>query len=157
MPPAHEHLNFVTIPATLARNLCSDSRTVQAQARQLLSSRLAAAKATPELISNTCVLGILDAWREHLLAVDQKMLALEELAGGSPESPLPSAVRALQGELTRQVAARLGWCEETLTDWWLTHNFGEQPMRMGLKGAPLRVIASNLELAAFIAEDLLCH
>jgi len=99
------------------------------------------------------ILHILDQWRDAMLACDEQMDIVAGAFGDNPEGRLPSAVYGLQGAFTRSVADQLGWCDDALIDWWLTHRFGEVPMQAGFTGEPMRSLASNEDLAQLIAED----
>lgn len=99
-------------------------------------------------------LALLEKWQVCMVEAEQQLSALDGVLGTHPEAPLPSAMWHLMGELTRQVAARIGCCDEWLEAWWLDHQFGERPMQAGIVGEPLRNIATLQQLAELIVNDI---
>lgn len=96
----------------------------------------------------------LTTWQDHMRDCEAQMDALERLVGATPEAPLQHAIYTIMGAYTRELAARIQWDADTLVDWWLTHNFGERPMKIGHAGKPLETVATVEDLALFIADDL---
>jgi hypothetical protein len=105
-------------------------------------------------MTETNILVQLKRWQEAMAESEHRISELSALAGSTPDAPLPTAVYGLMGTYTHTVADMIGWDEATLTAWWLDHNFGERPMKIGFAGEALLSIDSIEALAAFIAEDL---
>ncbi len=98
-------------------------------------------------------LNLLNRWQERMQDAENNMGQLTAIVGSSPESPLQSAVYAVMGDYTRQVADRIGCSDEWLQSWWLDQNFGEHPLRAGIFGEPLREISTLEDLVALIVDD----
>lgn len=94
-----------------------------------------------------------ERWQTAMVELDAQMDSLTSLVGVAPESPLPAAIYKLQGAYTRAVSAMLGISDEWLEVWWLEHNYGDRPMKAGLKGEPLRNITTLAELLALVRDD----
>lgn len=99
------------------------------------------------------ILAILADWQVRMQALEASMDKLRDLTGCAPESPLGEAIYYVAGGYTNTVARQIGWSEDCLMDWWLTHDFGERPMRAGFSGEPMREISTIEQLAEFIAAD----
>ena len=93
-------------------------------------------------------------WQTAMLECENRMEQLSDLTGPVVESPLGDAVYRIMGEYTAAVSELIEWDAETLSAWWLEHNFGEHPMMIGFPGEELRTIDSIEARAEFIAEDL---
>ena len=80
--------------------------------------------------------------------------ALEQLSAlvHSHDGPLFDAVGRLKDELLRRVAESIGTEYDLLSDWWLAHQFGAVPMTVIVGDGPPRQLASNADLAEFLAE-----
>lgn len=102
----------------------------------------------------TAILATLSDWQRRMQALESAMDRMRELTGCAPESPLCEAIYSVAGAYTTAVAHLIGWDDDCLQDWWLSHNFGERPMSIGFPGEPLREIATVDQLAEFIVEDL---
>lgn len=100
------------------------------------------------------ITAILKAWHDAMLECDARVEDLSELTGHVVDSPLGDAVYQLMGEYTAAVSELIGWDAEVLSAWWLEHQFGERPMKIGFPGEALRTIAAIEVLAEFIVEDL---
>lgn len=87
-----------------------------------------------------------------MIDLDAQMDSLTSLVGVAPESPLPAAIYRLQGAYTRAVSDLLGISSEWLEVWWMEHDYGERPMKAGLKGDPLRNITTLAELLALVRD-----
>lgn len=105
-------------------------------------------------MSETKILHILTAWQAAMAECEARMDQLAAVAGPVVESPLGDAVYGLMGTYTQQIAEIIGWDENTLSAWWLEHDFGKRPLQIGFVGQEMRTVATVEELAAFIAEDL---
>lgn len=104
---------------------------------------------TPDEIRQT-----LRFWNDSMQECEQRMDQLADLAGQVVESPLGDAVYHVMGEYTKAVADMIGWDESVLSDWWVSHQFGERPMKIGFAGDEMRTIATIDALADFIIDDL---
>lgn len=93
-----------------------------------------------------------DTWQSVMIELDAQMDSLTSLVGVAPESPLPAAIYRLQGAYTRAVSDLLGISSEWLEVWWMEHDYGERPMKAGLKGDPLRNITTLAELLALVRD-----
>lgn len=93
-----------------------------------------------------------DRWRDALQACEEPLDTIIGLFAGCPDGPLPDAIYALQGAYTAEVAERLTCCSDMLTDWWLTHLFGADPMRASVGDGPLQKLGCNEDLARFITQ-----
>ena len=89
-----------------------------------------------------------------MLECDSRMDELSALAGQVAESPLGDAVYHVMGEYTKAVADLIEWDEGTLSAWWLSHQFGNNPMEIGFATEPMQHISTIDQLADFIIEDL---
>ena len=99
------------------------------------------------------ILAILDRWRDAIQACEEPLDTIIGLFAGCPDGPLPDAVFALQGAYTAEVAERLTCCPDMLTDWWVVHRFGAEPMRAGVDNEPdWRDLESNADMARLIAD-----
>jgi len=100
------------------------------------------------------MLALLTEWQERMQACDRALAELSAVVGSSPEGPLQSAVSALMGMLTAQVAQRCGFGGEWLEAWWIEHQFGARPMQAGLVGEPMRDLRTLDDLLALIVDDI---
>lgn len=96
----------------------------------------------------------LKRWHESMQECDLRMSELSELTGQVVESPLGDAVYHVMGEYTKAVADIIEWDEGVLSDWWLSHQFGENKMKIGFAMEPMQSISTIDQLADFIIEDL---
>ena len=93
-------------------------------------------------------------WQEVMQSVEAVVSGLIDIFGSDPESPLASSVYALQGLATRQAAELIGTTSDWLENWWLEDRFGENHIKVQLKGEPWRDVKTIDELAKAIADDL---
>lgn len=93
-------------------------------------------------------------WQDAMQALEEQLQALIHLLDCHPESPLITAIHALQGLATRQTAALAGTTDDWLEAWWLEADFGANPLKAGLVGEPLRTITMLEELVALVIDDL---
>jgi hypothetical protein len=98
------------------------------------------------------ILALLDKWEDALSEIGPHLNDFISLAGC--EGPLLESIYTLANAYTAQIAEAINWDAEALTDWWVTHDFGEKPMQAGLRGEPLQTLKSNDDLARFIVADL---
>lgn len=103
-------------------------------------------------MTNDEALRIAERWQDAMVECDAQMDSLCTLIGVSPESPLPAAIYKMQGAYTRAVSDLLGISSEWLEVWWMEHDYGERPMKAGLKGDPLRNITTLAELLALVRD-----
>lgn len=99
----------------------------------------------------TDITKLLEEWREVIQPLEDQVEALQKIfscVGG----PLVDQIHAIEIYATKTVAERIGCDADMLTDWWLTHNFGEKPMRVRVNDEPWRELTNNSEMAQFIAE-----
>lgn len=104
---------------------------------------------TPDAIRSA-----LKRWHEAMHECDTRMDQLADIAGQIVESPLGDAVYHVMGEYTKAVADLIDWDESALSDWWLSHQFGERPMNIGLPGEEMQTLSDIDQLADFIIADL---
>lgn len=104
------------------------------------------------------ILAHLDRWRDAVMAVDERIQALDMLAGISFESPLITALHQLQDATAAQLADLLGIEPiggfEVLQDWHMTHEFGSSPMVVNFTNGDHLEVSSNEELAELIHKML---
>lgn len=97
------------------------------------------------------ILAHLDRWRDAMLAVDERVKALDELVGISMESQFVTALHQLQALATAQLADLLGIESlggvDVLEDWHITHEFGAGPMFVHFNSGEHLDVSSNAELA----------
>lgn len=93
----------------------------------------------------------LDSLQAVIQPADSALEQLSKLVH-SHEGPLFDAVGRLKDELLRRVADGIGTEYDLLSDWWLAHQFGATPMTVIVGDGPPRQIASNADLAEFLAE-----
>lgn len=65
-------------------------------------------------------------------------------------SPLSDAVYSLAEAYLQLIADSVKCDRSMLSDWWLGHSFGREPMMVSVDDGPLKPISSNAELADFI-------
>lgn len=94
---------------------------------------------------------LLDTWQKEMQAVSEQMGKLFRIFNYS-EGPLPDSIDFLQDGYTRLLANHIGFDFDVLFDWWLTHEYGENPLEIGFVGEELTSIKNNEELAAWIVE-----
>lgn len=98
-------------------------------------------------------LSTLTQWQERMQGMEEQIDALRTLLEPAPESALLTAIFAIMGGYTSEIAGRIEWNLECLEDWWMQHRFGERPMQIGFVGEPLRTISTIEELSKFIDDD----
>lgn len=96
----------------------------------------------------------INKWQATMQAAEAAMDDLMKLTGAAPESPLFSAVYALQGLATKQAAEIMGCSPDWLEAWWVEHYFGEKPFKVRFPGGAWREITTLEDFAQSIADDL---
>lgn len=104
---------------------------------------------TPDMVRQA-----LRRWNDSMQECDMRMSELAELTGQVVESPLGDAVYHVMGEYTKAVSDLIEWDKGTLSAWWLSHQFGENPMEIGFAKEPMQNLSTIEQLADFIIEDL---
>ena len=100
------------------------------------------------------ILNHITSWQDRMVECERQFGEFVALTGSTPESPLAAAVYGLMGGYTNTVSNLIAYDNYVLEAWWLEHNFGEKPMKIGFHNEPMRSISTIQELASFIAEDL---
>ena len=95
---------------------------------------------------------LLNEWMQKTRALELQLNQLMEIIGCNPESPLIDAVSQAQDMLCKMIAGKTGGDEAMLSDWWLSHDFGQQPMAVCAEGQDWRDLTSNADMADFILE-----
>ena len=100
--------------------------------------------------------------RQHITAELDRLQALIQPADSaidqlsmlvlSHDGPLFDAIGRVTDELVRRMASAIGCSHDLLQDWWLVHQFGNTPMTVIVGDGPPRQLASNADLAEFLAE-----
>ena len=93
----------------------------------------------------------LDRLQTLFTPADDAMVDLSNLVGGHDGS-LFNAINALQDALLHDLAQSIGCTRALLVDWWVTHEWGSNPMVVYIDYGPAQRINSNAGLAAFLAE-----
>lgn len=93
-------------------------------------------------------------WQDAMQALEEQLQALIRLLDCHPESPLITAIHALQGLATRQAAALAGTTDDWLEAWWLEADFGANPIKAGLVDEPLRTLSTLEDLVELVIDDL---
>lgn len=95
---------------------------------------------------------LLNEWAQKTRALEQQLNALMEIIGCNPESPLIDAVSQAQDMLCKMIAGKTGGDEAMLSDWWLSHDFGQRPMAVITDVRGWRDLKTNADMADFILE-----
>lgn len=103
-------------------------------------------------MTTTDIQATLDEWMLVTQEADRQLDALMELVRSDYEAPFFAGLANLQEHLCKLVARITGADAQMLSDWWLTHRFGEDPMIVVHTWGEADQLSNNAQMAAFIAE-----